>query len=200
MCDSGWRSLGLYVVASILELTYKIDKSWTLFLDRDGVINVKRENDYVKNWEEFEFIEGSVEAIAKFTKIFGRIFIVTNQRGVGRGIMNKSELDVIHSKMIIELSENFAFVDKIYSCTCTSDDAKCRKPNVGMALMAKIDYPTIDFTKSIIVGDSMSDMLFGEKLGMKRVFIQDKSNLHVESLYLNGINIFNSLREFSSKI
>lgn len=178
----------------------KIDKSWTLFLDRDGVINKKRDNDYVKNWEEFEFIAGSIEAIAKFSKIFGKIFIVTNQRGVGRGKMNKSELDVIHSLMLIELSKNLAFVDKIYSCTCVSDDSNCRKPNVGMALMAKTDYPLIDFNKSLIVGDSMSDMLFGEKLGMKRVLIKEKSNLNAESLYLNGINIFNSLGEFSSKI
>ena len=66
--------------------------------------------------------------------------------------------------------------------------------------MAKTDYPLIDFNKSLIVGDSMSDMLFGEKLGMKRVLIQEKSNLNTESLYLNGINIFNSLGEFSSKI
>jgi histidinol-phosphate phosphatase family protein len=178
----------------------KINKSWTLFLDRDGVINKKRENDYVKSWEEFEFLEGSIDAIAKFSKIFGKIFIVTNQRGVGKGIMTNFELEVIHSNMLNRLTENFAFVDKIYSCTCISDDAHCRKPNVGMALMAKSDYPSIDFNKSVMVGDSLSDMIFGEKLGMKRVFIKDDSNLTVESYLLNEINIFNSLIEFSFKI
>ena len=64
--------------------SFKIDKTWTLFLDRDGVINVKRDNDYVKNWEEFVFINGSIKAISRLTKVFGRIIIVTNQRGVGK--------------------------------------------------------------------------------------------------------------------
>jgi len=65
----------------------KIDKTWTLFLDRDGVINHKRVNDYVKNWSEFSFIKGSLEAIYLLSQIFGKIIIVTNQRGVGRCII-----------------------------------------------------------------------------------------------------------------
>jgi D-glycero-D-manno-heptose 1,7-bisphosphate phosphatase len=59
----------------------QIDKSWSLFLDRDGVINEKLENDYVKNWDEFKFKDGPLEAIASLKQIFGWFFVVTNQRG-----------------------------------------------------------------------------------------------------------------------
>ncbi|MFD3408611.1 HAD-IIIA family hydrolase [Aquirufa sp. HETE-83D] len=173
-----------------MELNFKIDKSWTLFLDRDGVINEKRENDYVKNWEEFEFIDGSVEAIAKFSKIFGKIVVVTNQRGVGKGLMSKSQLDLIHWRMQKELINQHAYIDKIYSCTCLSDDSDCRKPNVGMAIKSQNDYPLIDFNKSVMVGDSISDMQFGNRLGMKCIYISKfnlRDNLfaatHFESLY-----------------
>ena len=76
------------------------NKSWTLFLDRDGVINEKIENDYVKSWSEFTFVEKSVETISFLSKIFGKIILVTNQRGVGRGLMSELDLISIHKRMI----------------------------------------------------------------------------------------------------
>ena len=69
-----------------------IDNAWSIFLDRDGVINEKLENDYVKSWGEFIFKHGTLEAIAGLGKLFGHIFIVTNQRGVGLGKMTEAEL------------------------------------------------------------------------------------------------------------
>jgi len=66
----------------------QIDKSWTLFLDRDGVINKKIDNDYVKAWEQFEFLPGVIEALKILSAKFGKIIIVTNQQGVGRQLMS----------------------------------------------------------------------------------------------------------------
>jgi len=169
-----------------------IDNSWTLFLDRDGVINEKLENDYVKNWDEFKFKEGALQAIVGLGKIFGRVFVVTNQRGVGLSLMTEEILNVIHDKMLSEVVKVSGRIDKIYYCTSTDQSAECRKPNIGMGLKAKDEYPEIEFSKSVIVGDSISDMEFGKNLGMKTVFIKNKSKIEGADCLLN----FNSLFDF----
>lgn len=150
---------------------FRLNKSWTLFLDRDGVINEKIENDYVKSWEQFLFIKGAIESIALLSKVFGRIIIVTNQRGVGKNLMTELDLKSIHNNMLGVIKKSSGLIDKIYYCTQISDSANCRKPNTGMAMLAKNDFPEIDFTKSIIVGDSRTDIDFGRKLGFITVFI-----------------------------
>ena len=150
---------------------FGFNKSWTLFLDRDGVINKKIKNDYVKSWDQFLFIDGAVESIALLSKVFGRIILVTNQRGVGKNLMTELDLKSIHNKMQDVIKKKSGLIDKIYYCTQTSDTAHCRKPNSGMAMLAKNDFPEIDFSKSIIVGDSRSDIEFGKKLGFVTVYI-----------------------------
>jgi histidinol-phosphate phosphatase family protein len=172
-------------------MKFQIDKSWSLFLDRDGVINQKRENDYVKNWNEFSFIEGSLEAISTLSKVFGRVIIVTNQRGVGKGFLSENELLLIHQKMIDEITLNSGRIDKIYYCKDVEDSSDCRKPNSGMGIQALKDFPEINLKKSIIVGDSISDILFGQKLGMKKILIgESKFNKDLDGF-------FPSLFEFS---
>jgi len=153
-----------------------IDKSWTLFLDRDGVINKKIENDYVRNWEQFELLPNVIEALKILNDIFGRIIIVTNQRGIGRGLMTEEDLKNIHRKMLKVFAENGIKIDKIYYCPHDYEKEKCncRKPNIGMALQAKKDFPDIDFKKSIMIGDSLSDMEFGYNLEIFCVHIKSK--------------------------
>jgi HAD superfamily hydrolase (TIGR01662 family) len=73
-----------------------IDKQWTLFLDRDGVINHEKSGDYIRHAGEFHFYDGVPEAMAVFAARFGRIFIVTNQKGIGRGLMTEADLTGIH--------------------------------------------------------------------------------------------------------
>lgn len=147
------------------------NKDWTLFLDRDGVINEEIPGTYVTSWEEFRFLEGSLEAIADLSQIFGKIIIVTNQRGVGRGIMHGDELKRIHQNMQDEIAEKGGRIDKIYACTSIHDDDINRKPNTGMALQAKEDFEMINFKKSVMVGNNISDMLFGKRVAMHTVFL-----------------------------
>jgi D-glycero-D-manno-heptose 1,7-bisphosphate phosphatase len=154
----------------------QIDKSWSLFLGRDGVINEKLENDYVKNWDEFKFKDGALEAIAGLKQIFGQIFVVTNQRGVGLGLMTEEQLSKIHNNMLEEVSKVSGRIDQIYYCTAVDDSSEYRKPNIGMGLKAKSNFPEIEFSKSVMLGDSISDMEFGENLGMKTVFIRSGSD------------------------
>jgi histidinol-phosphate phosphatase family protein len=153
-----------------------IDKSWTLFLDRDGVINKKLENDYVKHWIEFEFLEGVHQALKKIDSVFGNIVVVTNQQGIGKGLYRTEDLELIHKNMLYEINYLGGRIDKVYhSPYLASENHPTRKPGIGMAHMAKQDNPTIDFSKSIIVGDSMSDMEFGRNCGMKTVYISEES-------------------------
>lgn len=152
----------------------KYGKGWTLFLDRDGVINKELPDDYVKSWSEFEWEPKSKEAIAILTLHFDRIFIITNQRGVGIGVMSENDLHDIHSKMLTEINDAGGRIDKIYYCTDVDRNSYHRKPNPGMGLKAKADYPEIDFSKTVMVGNALHDMEFGRSLETQTVFIDEK--------------------------
>lgn len=150
----------------------RIDKSWTLFLDRDGVINNRLPSDYVKNVSQFKFEEGSLEAIGALSNIFGKILVVSNQQGIGKGLMSTGDLELIHSYLIEQVSANGGRIDKIYvSPYLESSRHFSRKPSVGMGIQAKKDFRDISFKRSVMVGDSITDMIFGKRLGMKTVFI-----------------------------
>jgi histidinol-phosphate phosphatase family protein len=163
---------------------FHVGPDWTLFLDRDGVINRRIPNDYVKTWEEFSFLPGVLEAIEIFGMYFSRIFIVTNQAGIEKGIMTHESLKEIHDQMLEYISYNGGHIDEVYYCPFTSlSDPLCRKPNPGMALEAQKDFPEIRFEKSVMIGDSDSDIVFGNNLGMRTILVGNK-----------GDNTFGSLR------
>jgi len=151
-----------------------ITKYKNIFLDRDGVINVERPNDYAKSISEFIFIEGALEAIAILSQKFRNIFIITNQRGVGRGVMSFEDLNKIHDYMISEIQKKGGNITGIYYCTDVETTSINRKPNTGMAFRIIGDYPSVDFSESVMVGNSRSDIEFGEKLGMYTVLVGDK--------------------------
>lgn len=150
------------------------DKSWTLFLDRDGVINEEIVGSYITSTDEFKFCNGALEALTALSSIFGNIVVVTNQRGVGRGIMSLEALRDINSTMGTAVSTSGGRIDKVYSCTAVDDADRNRKPNTGMAEQARQDFPEIDFKKSVMVGNSLSDMEFGKRMAMHTVFLTTK--------------------------
>ncbi|MEM9821518.1 MAG: HAD family hydrolase [Bacteroidota bacterium] len=155
---------------------WDIDPSWTLFLDRDGVINQRIAGDYVRNWEQFLFCEGSLESIIALRPHFGRIVVVSNQQGVGKGLMTDADVEQLHFRLQTRLEEQGSRLDAIYYCPdLAGPHSTCRKPKTGMAWQAKADFPEINFRRSIMVGDSISDMEFAQQLGMKRVFIEGKA-------------------------
>lgn len=151
-----------------------INKNWTLFLDRDGVINIESVGSYITDWKEFHFATGALEALKYLNEIFGTIIVVTNQRGVGRGLMTMETLKDISINMTNAITETGGRIDKIYVATSVNDDDHNRKPNSGMALQAKEDFPNIDFKQSVMVGNSISDMEFGKRLAMHTVFLTTK--------------------------
>ena len=153
-----------------------IDNSWTLFLDRDGVINHQNMDGYILTWAEFVFYDGVLEAMSIFKSHFQHSFIVTNQRGVGKGHMSVNDLHYIHDKMQTSIEIAGGHINKVYFCPDIDASSPGRKPNTGMALQAKQEFPAIDLTKSIMVGNSMSDMEFGRNIGAITVFLTTTNN------------------------
>jgi len=154
---------------------HKLD---TLFLDRDGVINVKLDGQYVKNTDEFEFIKGAQVAISKLSKIFNYIIVITNQQGIAKRIMSDKDLDALHEHMLLELEKNGGVIDKIYYCPhLSSENCNCRKPNPGMIQQALIDFPEIKLAHSYLIGDSDTDIIAGNKMGLISIKVDDEYTL-----------------------
>ena len=153
-------------------------QNWTLFLDRDGVINRRIVNDYVKRPAEFHFIENVPQAIRIFSTIFDKIIVVTNQQGIGKGLMTVHDLDEVHSKMKTEIEDAGGHINHIFFAPeLAGMKSFFRKPNIGMGLKAKKQFPSIQFKQSVMVGDSLGDMQFGKRLGMTTVLVGDNQKI-----------------------
>ena len=152
-----------------------IGRGATLFLDRDGVINRRIPGDYVKNPAEFEFLEGVPEAIKIFNLYFSYIVVVTNQQGIGNGLFTEDQLKTVHLNMCLQLARKGALIHRVYYCPELESKAdNCRKPNPIMAFWAKRDFPSIDFSNAVMVGDSASDINFAKNCGMQSVLVNTK--------------------------
>ena len=141
-----------------------------LFLDRDGILNKHLPGDYVRNWNMWEWLPGVLDAMPVLAKHYKRIFIVSNQQGVGKGLMTQADLDDVHRHMLSDIEKAGGRIDKVYVCTdLESAHSPNRKPEIGMALHAQRDFPEVDFHRSVMVGDSKSDELFAQRSRMRFV-------------------------------
>lgn len=176
------------------------DKEWTLFLDRDGVINERPPGDYVRDIEGFRWLPGVLEALPVLAKIFGRIIVVTNQQGVGLGLMKPEHLELIHQYLNRTVTDAGGRIDAILSCTMLRDEAEnCRKPGLSMAIKAKQMFPEIDFRKSMMVGDTESDIIFGKNSGMITVMIGNEASDTTPDFRLKSLNEFSKIFLSSDK-
>jgi len=161
---------------------WEIDHTWTLFLDRDGVINERIFGGYITEPEAFHFIEGVEDAIRDLSEKFHLVLVVTNQQGIGKGLMHERNLIDIHTYMCDQIHIKGGKIDKCYfapNLKGATDDM--RKPGPAMAELAKMEFPEIEFSKCVMVGDTDSDILFGKNLGMKTVRIQTEESIRVEA-------------------
>ena len=143
-----------------------------LFLDRDGVLNRHIINGYVLSWQQFQWLPQVLPALARLAAAYNRIFVVSNQQCVGKGLLTRRQLDGIHSRMLADIAAAGGRIDRIYVCTdLANSGSTCRKPATGMAQLAAADFPEVDFSRSVMVGDSLSDMQFGYRCGMRCVFV-----------------------------
>jgi D-glycero-D-manno-heptose 1,7-bisphosphate phosphatase len=147
-----------------------------VFLDRDGVVNV--DNGYVSQVDDFEFIEGVIEACKKLKEKGYLLVLITNQSGIARGYFSEEQFHSLTEWMDWSLADRGVDLDGIYYCPHHADkglgeykvDCDCRKPKPGMLLSAIKDL-NIDVSNSILVGDKVSDLQAGIAAGIKRNYL-----------------------------
>ena len=144
----------------------------TIFLDRDGVINRNRpRGDYVRNWEEFQFLPGSCEAIARLTQAGFRLLVVTNQACVGKGIVSWAMVQEIHTRMVQEIARVGGRIEAVLCCPHRADaGCGCRKPRPGLLRRAHEEY-RVDLGQAILVGDSATDMQTAAAVGIPAIMV-----------------------------
>ncbi|MFH2145827.1 MAG: D-glycero-beta-D-manno-heptose 1,7-bisphosphate 7-phosphatase [Candidatus Omnitrophota bacterium] len=141
-----------------------------VFLDRDGVIN-RDLRTYVRSWDEFEFLPGARAALVKLAKSDFKVFVVSNQAGVGKGLLDLNTLDVITNNMLGEIEQAAGRVDAVKYCPHRSDEnCECRKPKTGLFRQI-LRERKIDVAASFMVGDSERDMAAGRELGLKTILV-----------------------------
>ena len=124
------------------------------------------------------------EAIKLFSSHFHRVVIVTNQQGISKRLMTEDDLHKVHQHLLQEVQNFGGRIDAIYHAPqLAEENSIMRKPNIGMALQAKEEFPSIDFKKSIMVGDSISDIEFAKNANMFGVLIgQSEKYFSIDSL------------------
>jgi len=141
-----------------------------VFLDRDGVINKNRE-DYVKSWEEVEFLPGVFDALKELTSSNFLIFVLTNQSAVGRGLLSISTLESMHQRMKLVVETQGCRIDGFYYCPHRPDEnCTCRKPAPGLLLTAAAEHDLL-LEKSYFIGDARSDMEAAVNAGCQPVLV-----------------------------
>jgi D-glycero-D-manno-heptose 1,7-bisphosphate phosphatase len=145
----------------------------TVFLDRDGVINQKMpEGRYVSSWSEFHMLAGVPQAIGRLNRAGVRVVVISNQRGVALGLYSTADVEAIQAALQQILLGYGAHLDGFYFCPHEKGQCNCRKPLPGLFEQAAARFPGITAESSAMIGDSLSDIEFGRRLGMLTVFIE----------------------------
>lgn len=159
-----------------------------VFLDRDGVINRNRP-DYVKAWEEFEFLPGALKALERLAGSPFYIVVVTNQSAVGRGLLSWQDLEEIHARMEMEIRQAGGRLNGVYCCPHTPADlCDCRKPSPGLLLRAAKDL-NLDLGASWLIGDSLNDVAAAQAVGVRPILVNTRqsSTMYPDSALENGL-------------
>jgi len=130
----------------------------TVILDRDGVLNRKPpQAQYVRNWSEWEWCPGSLEALALLRQAGYRTIVASNQPGIGRGLMSEADLAAVHDRMQQDVAQAGGRIDAIYYCPHGWEDGcECRKPKPGLLFHAQRDFH-LDLTRTLFIGDDERD-------------------------------------------
>jgi D-glycero-D-manno-heptose 1,7-bisphosphate phosphatase len=145
----------------------------TVFLDRDGVLNEKMpEHRYVTRWEEFRVLPGVPEALRRLSEAGLRVVVVSNQRGIAKGLYTAADLEAMHAQFQRLLALEGARIDAFFICPHEADECNCRKPLPGLFEQAVAQFPEITAASSVMIGDSPTDIEFGRRLGMKTIFVE----------------------------
>jgi D-glycero-D-manno-heptose 1,7-bisphosphate phosphatase len=148
-----------------------------VFLDRDGTLNKDVEG-YIDKPERFELFSYSASAVKELNRSDFKVFIVTNQSGIARGLYTENDLKIIHKKMKEELGKCDAVIDEIFFSPYHSEgkirpfniEHEDRKPGLGLFYRATSKYE-LDMKNSYMIGDKSSDIEFGTKAGLRTILV-----------------------------
>ncbi|HQY58643.1 MAG: lipopolysaccharide heptosyltransferase II [Nitrospira sp.] len=141
----------------------------TVFLDRDGTLNV--DTGYVKSPDDFTVLPGVGAALARLKQAGARLVVVTNQSGLGRGYFTSKDLEAIHGKLRAILAEDGVTLDGLYFCPHHPDDrCNCRKPARGMIDRALAELQ-VDLSRAYVVGDSVRDVELAKLVGAQSLLV-----------------------------
>ncbi len=146
-----------------------------IFIDRDGVINRDpggwTKYSYITKWDEFFFIDGSIEALKRLKEAGYRICLISNQGGISKGYFTQSDLDKVNEKMLAKIEEGGGKINELYYCPHhDKDNCECRKPKTGLIEQA-LKKSDVDLKNTFIIGDSIRDIEAGKRMGMKTIFV-----------------------------
>jgi D,D-heptose 1,7-bisphosphate phosphatase len=141
----------------------------TAFLDRDGTII--EDKDFIKTPDEIEFLLGSIEAIKILRKLDYKIIVISNQSGIGRGILTEEMVEKVNESFLERLKKENAEIDGLYFCPHSPEDnCDCRKPETGLIKRAMAEHK-LDLKDAVVIGDKLSDVELGKKLRAKTVLV-----------------------------
>lgn len=145
-----------------------------IFLDRDGVINRRIVGGYITNWTEFKFVRGIKSVLAKLSKMGTPLIVLSNQAGVGKGIVMRAALECITKRFVAELAEAGARIDAVYYCPhIPSENCRCRKPKPGLLRRAATNW-RLDLKRSVLIGDSLSDLEAARAVGCRAILLASR--------------------------
>ena len=178
-----------------------------IFLDRDGTVN--EETDFLTSPDELRLIDGSADAIRLANDLGLKVFIITNQSAVARGLLTEDRLAEIHSHLIALLKSNHAHIDAIYYCPHHPEfgeppyrtDCVCRKPNTGMLMQAAREFD-IDLKRSFVIGDRIIDIQTGNNIGAPSILVltgygkEEAKHLHENSVRIDHVaeNLYGAIQ------
>ena len=160
------------------DLPYQIDQTdllagVTVFLDRDGTLNY--DPGYLRVAAELKLLAGVGPSLARLKRAGAKLVVVTNQSGVGRGIITLKDLEAIHARLQGLLEQEDAALDAIYFCPHHPDNGcRCRKPNVGMVERA-VSELQLDLRRAYLIGDHARDIQLATRVGAKAILIATAS-------------------------
>jgi len=144
-----------------------------VFLDRDGVINRKPpEGTYISEWRDFHLLPGVEAAIAELNRASIRVIVISNQRGIALGRTTQAGVETLHGCLEECLAAAGAHIDAFYYCPHDKGECECRKPKTGLFEQAFRDFPAIDRSACLVIGDSLSDVQAARNLGLPSILIE----------------------------
>ena len=151
-------------------------KNKAAFLDRDGTI--VKDQIYKNDFNNIKFLKNVKKGLSKLIKLNFKLIIVTNQSGIARKIVSKNKVNIFNQRLVEKLKEDNITISKVYTCPhSVKDKCLCRKPRDKFALMAKKKF-NLNLKESIVIGDKISDKLFGKKYKIKGFLVNKKQDIY----------------------